>query len=454
MHKIKTFYLTCGACGSHYGGLREWINGPKTCVACDSPEIYVEYEGITEIVEQIFANRGGDFSERLFQALPVHDRANMLPQPREYISLERWKFLENVASQRGIRCTVYAHRFDNSPATGTVKDLAGHLSGSVYKEQGVKAIVVASTGNIAVAMSRFFAAAGIDLLAFLPKGTSKLNVSEVACYGQSVVVIDGDYSAAKKVAAEVSARRNIYLSPNGWDPIRIEAKKTIAYEWQEMLGRLPSVYIQALSGGMGPLGIQKGVRELKAAGLVEDSPRYVLVQTDKCNPMTSAWKNAVTNDFYPGWERDYPTIVNPETKVTTISTGDPKLYPILAPIVKSSGGEIIDFPEDALELIGRAVAERAFVRVGPASAVAVGGFFQAINRKAIRTGDCVVISIGEGARRAPDFFERIASGRFMKPEDAAALVPATVKPEMVDLKSIFNRLDSYGTADLMPSRGN
>lgn len=49
------------------------------------------------------------------------------------------------------------------------------------------------------------------------------------------------------------------------------------------------------------------------------------------------------------------------------------------------------------------------VRMGPAAAVAVGGFLKTLASGLIRNGDVVLLNIGEGIRRAPEFMKRLVS---------------------------------------------
>jgi threonine synthase len=104
---------------------------------------------------------------------------------------------------------------------------------------------------------------------------------------------------------------------------------------------------------------------------------------------------------------DYPIYENPITKVPTLATGKPGTYPIIADLVKRSGGEIIEFNEAYIVDIARAIAFENTVRIGPAAAIAMGGFFKSIHTGIIKDGDNVLINIGEGVRRAPDFVEEM-----------------------------------------------
>jgi threonine synthase len=53
------------------------------------------------------------------------------------------------------------------------------------------------------------------------------------------------------------------------------------------------------------------------------------------------------------------------------------------------------------------IAFETTVRIGPAAAIAVGGFFESLHAGHIKNGDKVLLNIGEGVRRAPDFVEEM-----------------------------------------------
>jgi len=177
----------------------------------------------------------------------------------------------------------------------------------------------------------------------------------------------------------------------------------MVFEWLRLMDQFPTVYVQALSGGTGPIAIKKGIKEIENLGLVEQMPRFILSQPHRCNPMAIAWEKAKANNFSKGWLHDYPILENPYTKIPTLSTGNPTTYPIIADIVKQSHGEILSFDEDMALDIARLSTFHTTVKVGPAATVAIGGFFEALMKNAIHDNDIVLINIGEGAKRSPEF---------------------------------------------------
>ena len=410
MSNSKKFFLQCNLCGFEIQSFSEWFSSDQRCPECGSNIADVKYcESIENVKHLIQKNtKAPNGLWHYFDFLPLNERKNIITGGEGIVPIDRWEFLEEYAKERfRINCRVYAHRHDDNYPTGTFKDLSGSVVASVLKENNIKNYVAASTGNIAVSYSRYLTAGGVSLYAFIPENSSPSQEAEIGCFGQQVFRVKGDYTKAKEMALEFSQKHKIPLAAGNFDPMRIEAKKTMLLEWLRMMDDFPTVYLQALSGGTGPLAIAKGCEELAPLNLFERIPRFILVQSDKCSPMADAWEEAKSKGFPDGWEKTYPIYHNPETMIPTLATGYPTTYPVLSPVVRESGGEIISFDEQATVLMARLVAFKRSVRMGPAAAIVVGGFLKALRKGYIREGDVVLLNIGEGIRRAPEFMERM-----------------------------------------------
>jgi threonine synthase len=424
----KKFSLRCVLCGADIGGFRRWFGADQRCPDCGSDRADVVYHATPKRIQPLFDELSPVLSGmwRYFDVLPVNDRAHIITAGEGIVPIDRWEFLEEYARKRfKVHCRVYAHRQDDNYATGTFKDLSGSLVASVLKENGIRSYAASSTGNTAVAYARYLTAAGISFYAFIPENASITQAAEVGCFGQKVFRVKGDYTRTKEMALAFSRKHKIPLAGGNFDPMRIEAKKTMMLEWLRLLDDFPTVYIQALSGGTGPMAIAKGCRDLASLKLFAKMPRFILTQSDRCAPMAAAWKDAKIKGFPEGWEKTYPVYHNPDTLIATLAAGFPKTYPVLGPLVRTSGGEILSFDERATPLIARLVAFERSVRIGPAAAIAVGGFFEALKQGALRNGDVVMVNIGEGIRRAPEFLEK--------------LIQATSKVESVEDCRLSNR---------------
>ncbi|NJO88923.1 MAG: pyridoxal-phosphate dependent enzyme [Chloroflexia bacterium] len=163
-----------------------------------------------------------------------------------------------------------------------------------------------------------------------------------------------------------------------------------------------------LAGGTGPFAVEKAFADLEGTGLADKLPRFLLAQGDRCAPQALAWEKAKAQGFPKGYENDYPIIENPEPLIPTIATGEPKTYPLMAPLVKRSGGEIFEINEELAIDIARLVAYERVIKIGPASTAAIAGLFESLKRGYINDGETVFINMGEGANRAFGFMHKAA----------------------------------------------
>jgi threonine synthase len=401
--KLK-YYFKCVHCGKTIDGFGEWLSANKKCPACGKDRIETYYHDNKSLKSLISDSKSGTNTIwRYFDCLPLNSRNNIVSCGEGDIGVERWDFLERYAAALNINCKVWVYRNDENPATGTFKDAGASLAASMLKEHGIENYVVASTGNVANAFARYLSMAGISLYAFMPEDALAMNSAGAGCYGQRVFRVSGDYAKAKAVAKEFAEKHGFQITGGNTDPLRVEAKRTMVFDWLRRTPEFPTVYLQSLSGGTGPIAIEKAVRELDGLGLSCRLPRFLMVQPDGCAPMAHAWEKAKNQSFPDGWQNDYPVYDSPATKIPTLATGNPATYPIIGDLVRRSGGDIFSFEESKCEDVARVVAFESLVGLGPASAVAFGGFFVALKKGLIKNGDVVMINIGEGINRAPEF---------------------------------------------------
>lgn len=343
-----------------------------------------------------------------FPYLPLLRRRHIISLKEGAIPVEKWTFLEDFAREKfGLNINVHVYRNDLNGGTGTFKDIAASLAASLFNEIGIKQYCIASTGNSATAYAKYLSMANVNCSVFMPEDTLKASEATISSYGQQVFKVLGDYAKAKELAAGYAKIHNIHMSTGNIDPIRIEAKKTMVFEWIRQMDKFPDVYIQAISGGTGPIAIDKGIREIKEIYPDLKNPRLLLVQTDGCDPMVQAWEKAEEAGFPEGFENEYPIIENPQTEVPTLATGNPASYPILAKLVQKTGGSFLRMRENKLLPVGKLMAYEKKVIPGPASAVCMAGFFIALRKNKIKDGETVLINLGEGSNRAPYFLEQM-----------------------------------------------
>jgi threonine synthase len=284
--------------------------------------------------------------------------------------------------------------------TSSFKDRQASVTIAALKEGGITEMVAASTGNVAIALSAYAARAGIKLWAFVTSLVPGVKMREIALYGSQVVKITGSYDEAKKVAAEFARQRGLYQDMGARTVTAVEAMKTIAFEVAEQLTmqqgaapgstketlkwRTPDWYIQAISGGMGPLGVYKGFHELKDLGLIDRIPAIVPIQVDGCAPMVLSWKK--------GLEKAEP-VLSPKTRIETLATGDPgRTYTMLRNQVNETGGLFESVSDDEAFRAMHVLAKMEGISAEPAAGVAFAGLFKLVRAGIIKPTDTVVVN--------------------------------------------------------------
>jgi threonine synthase len=408
------YQLKCCKCGHKTQNTASWFEQKQTCPICKERHVEAVYTTDYSRLKELLGSKPASFWH-YFDFLPLERHENVVSFNEGAITLEEWDFLNRYASERhGIRCTVYAYRNDRNGGTNTLKDVAASLTASALKECGIDRYCVASTGNTATANARYLAEAGIRFTNFAPNTINRDTVNEIRSYGREVVISEGDYTQAKKEALEYSDRHNIPISIGNIDPLRIESKRTMVFEFIRQLGRMPDVYMQAVGGGTGPIALDKGFRELRQhmqeVGLSATQvkmPRLILAQQDMCDPMVRAWEKAGREGFPENFEHDFPVIPDPPTSVFILSAGNPGMYPIVARIVKKSKGGFLRVKESELADFARILYREKNIHIGPAAAVCFAGFYQALKENRIKDGEQIVINIGESGKRYSDFVAEV-----------------------------------------------
>ncbi|KAA3643505.1 MAG: pyridoxal-phosphate dependent enzyme [Chloroflexi bacterium] len=268
--------------------------------------------------------------------------------------------------------------------TGSFKDRQAALTVNALKANGVDEVVLASAGNAAAAYAAYCAKAGIKLWVFLTSSVPSEKMRELALYGAEVVKVTGTYDQAKKVAANFAAHRGIYCDAGAKAIANKESMKTVAFEIVEQLDwQAPDWYIQAVSGGLGPIGVLKGFKELFEAKIIDRVPKIGVVQVDGCAPMVQAWEQGLA---------DANAIV-PDTLITVLGTGDPGMgYQILKEANDQYGGAMVSVGDGDAFRTMRRLARIEGMSVEPAASVAFAGFEKLLAQNFIDPEESVVIN--------------------------------------------------------------
>jgi threonine synthase len=392
-------YLECLDCGH----LAPFTPTSTNCPRCTGQwrEARYSYQDIGQHLSELIASRPFDLW-RYRELLPIRNPVpliGILSMGEGGTPLLR---ATNLGMMLG--CPHIYIKDERQGPTSSFKDRQAAVSVAALKEAGITEAVLASTGNVAISFSAYAARAGIKLWAFLTSLVPSEKMREVAIYGTQVVKVTASYDQTKQVAAEFARQRGLYLEKGSRSIPSLESMKTISFELAEQLTSMPGLppetnnhngntppwrspnwYIQAVSGGIGPLGVQKGFDELRQMGITSRVPAMANIQAQGCAPMVHAWRQ--------GLDIAEP-VRSPRTHIATLSTGDPgRTYTLLYQRMRQEGKGICEMVSDEETFrTMHILAKMEGISVEPASAVAFAGLIKLVRAGVIKPSDVVVVN--------------------------------------------------------------
>jgi threonine synthase len=387
------FTIKCLDCGH----IAEYYPSSVNCPRCNSQwrEAEYNYQAIAATLVQQVATRPFNLW-RYRELLPVRNPISTLRLGEGGTPL-----IPAVNLGMMLGCPNLFIKDERQGPTGSFKDRQAAVTIAALKEAGITELVAASTGNVAISYSAYASRASIKLWAFVTSLVPAVKMREIALYGSQVIKVTGSYDQVKQMAAEFARQRGLYLDMGARTITSIEAMKTIAFEIAEQLTeqlgppapmngntpvpwRTPDWYIQAVSGGMGAIGVHKGFRELVQMGLTDRMPSIAPVQTDGCAPMVSSWKRGLQNA---------EPVLSPNTRIETLATGDPgRAYNLLAKYVRETRGVFESVSDEEAFRAMHVLAKMEGISAEPAAAVAFAGLFKLIRSGVVKATDTVVIN--------------------------------------------------------------
>jgi len=383
--RLKNIELECTNCGTSTA-LHDF---PGACPNCGETIVEARYDVIEDVPAWLQTIKGRTSNLwRYHEVLPIHDTENIISLGEGATPLIKSKSLGAFLGLKNLYI-----KDERQGPTGSFKDRQATVAISALTEMGVNEVVVASTGNVAIAYSAYGARAGIKLWAFFPRLTPNDKMREAAVYGAEIIKTTGTYDQTKQLAAQFASAKGIFLDRGIKSVAAIEAMKTMAYEIAEQLGDIyadgerwiaPDWFLQGVSGGMGPIGVGKGFREMLSMGLIDKMPAFGMIQSEGCAPMVEAFERG---------DRVATPIEKSKTVIATLATGDPgRAYEMLYDYVQENGGHFVSASDEEAFNAIRVLARNDGISVEPATGVTFAGLFKLVQRGIIKSDDVVVVN--------------------------------------------------------------
>lgn len=176
--------------------------------------------------------------------------------------------------------------------TGTFKARGAACGISKAKELGIEKLAMPTNGNAGAAWAAYAARAGIEAVIVIPEDAPEMTRRECAVTGAQTYLVKGSIKDAGRISSKLVGEEGYFDVATLREPYRLEGKKTLILEILEDRGwSMPDVIVYPTGGGVGIIGIYKGLQELVAMGWISGPlPRLVAVQAAGCAPIVDAYE--------------------------------------------------------------------------------------------------------------------------------------------------------------------
>lgn len=305
--------------------------------------------------------------------------------------------------------------------TGSFKDRGTAVEVSVAREKGAKAIILASTGNMAASCACYAAAAGIPCFILVPEGVPPGKLSQVLAFGGHIVQVKGTYNDAADLAYKIAVEMGFYLA--GDYAFRLEGAKTAAFEViDQMLFQVPDYLVVPIGCGTNIGGYYKGFMDYYRLGLIDRLPRIIGVQA------TGA--QAVVNSFDEK-RNDIQILPSISTLASAIAVANPIDGLKALEAINNTNGYAIAVTDNEILAAQHRMAKEEGIFAESSAAATIAGLQKLIDQGKIDAHKKVLCILTGDGLKDPQVVLK------------AAIKPPTIYPQIAE----FNQLYQNGFFD-------
>ncbi|MDD3266145.1 MAG: threonine synthase [Burkholderiales bacterium] len=300
--------------------------------------------------------------------------------------------------------------------TGSFKDRGTAVEISVAKEMGAKAIILASTGNMAASCACYSAAAGIPCFILVPEGVPPGKLSQVLAFGGHIVQVKGTYNDAADLAYKIAAEMGFYLA--GDYAYRLEGAKTAAFEIiDQMLFQVPDYLVVPIGCGTNIGGYYKGFMDYYRLGLIDRLPRIIGVQAKGACAVINSFDEK-RNDITP-----LPSI---NTLASAIAVANPIDGLKALEAINSTNGYAISVTDNEILAAQHRLAKEEGIFAESSAAATIAGVEKLVAAGKIDAHKKVMCILTGDGLKDPQVVLK------------AAIKPPTIYPQIADFTNLYS----------------
>jgi len=283
--------------------------------------------------------------------------------------------------------------------TNSFKDRVGALLVSHARSWGYQRVVCASNGNQGASIAAYASLEVMECLNIIPNEIDTGKRAQMIAYN-SEIEIWGELVDDTIIHA-LEPKYNIYYqSTPEYNPLTIEAQKTIAFEIYLQKG-LPDWVLIPMGSGELLVSLWKGFNELKESDIIKQIPKLVGVQSEFSSP--------IVNDFFGKKQEKLPKQKNFKSHALGVLVKDPLYKELAIRFVKESKGTAIAIPESMILNSIDELIRNEGIFAEPSSALTLAAVHILNKEEKFDSDDKIVCLITGSGLKAPYVLEAISS---------------------------------------------
>ncbi|WP_394298349.1 threonine synthase [Streptomyces rimosus] len=309
--------------------------------------------------------------------LPVTDNTPVVSLHEGNTPLLRSDHLSSLTG-----CDIWL-KVEGANPTGSFKDRGMTVAVSNAAENGVEAVICASTGNTSASAAAYAARAGIACVVLVPEKAIALGkLAQVVRYGARIVEVAGTFDDCLRIARDLAAHHRVALVNSVDNQWRLAGQRTVAYEIVDALGDAPDIHCLPVGNGGNITATWSGYQTYAADGPAGRTPRMWGFQAAGAAPLVHGAPVAV-----------------PDTAASAIRVGNPATWEGAVSARDESRGLIRAVTDEQIFDAYRAVARHDGVFAEPASAAGIAGILDQRRRGRLAPEQRIVITLsGNGLK--------------------------------------------------------
>lgn len=312
-----------------------------------------------------------------------------------------------IAQELGLSALYF--KLEGTNPTGSYKDRISALGVSWALEHRKAGCIGTSSGNAGASAAAYAASAGLSYTLFVLEHIVEAKLMQAMLHDAQIYRVKGFGESAeigdkvfRFIEKQGKARRlEVMITAFRYNPIAMEAVKTISYELLDELGANAQFAVFVPVGGGGLFtGIWKGFKELQEQGRIARLPLLAAVQSAGCSNIVKAWRNGESQPL-PG---------DSTSQISGLQVPNPPDGQRVLQALQSDEGIGISVADEETWRWQEKLAAWEGIWCEPAAAVAVSGLKQALDEGKLPKGaSAVCILTGAGYKdmdRARSFIHK------------------------------------------------